>query len=187
MSRDREYPAEPAGPFAPPPVAFEDREGRAIEVRPFGADDEAGREALVDMYTQFDPSDRAQGIPPGEESRIRSWLDQICGPDCLNVVAWDVGADPDRAAGHATLVPDGEAYELAIFVLQAYQRAGIGTRLMEALLGHGAANGVEKVWLTVERWNHAAVALYEKLGFETTDAQSFEKEMAIRIGPTPDE
>ncbi|WP_224333558.1 GNAT family N-acetyltransferase [Haloprofundus halobius] len=176
MTRERLYPDEPAGPFDAPPIEFEDREGRSIEVRAY---DPAGDEyeRLVEMYAEFDPADRAQGIPPGREERIRSWLDTILGSDCLNVVAWC----GDEAAGHATLVPDEDAYELAIFVLQTYQRAGIGTHLIEALLGHGQASDVEKVWLTVERWNRAAVALYKKIGFETSNAESFELEMALRL------
>lgn len=176
MTDDRLYPSEPTGPFPAPPVAFDDATGRAIRVEAYDESD-AEFEALVKMYEGFDPADRAQGIPPGQERRIRDWLDTILGEDCLNVVAWDGGA----AAGHATLVPDDEAYELAIFVLQAYQEAGIGSRLMDALLGHGAANGVERVWLTVERWNRAAVALYKKTGFETSNAESFELEMSLRL------
>lgn len=135
-------------------------------------------EALVEMYVQFDPGDRAQGIPPAEESRISSWLENILGGDCLNVIAWH----GDQAVGHATLVPDDGAYELAIFVLQEYQNAGIGTNLIQGLLGHGANEGVEKVWLTVERWNRAAMELYRKTGFETSNAESFELEMTIRLG-----
>ncbi|MFC7097155.1 GNAT family N-acetyltransferase [Halobaculum marinum] len=182
MSGDRIYPDERAGPFAPPPLTFEDREGRDIEVRPYppsaeGEEGEAEFEALVRMYTDFDPADRAQGIPPSREADVRSWLETILGGDGFNVIAWD----GDAVAGHATLVQDGDAYELAIFVLQAYQGAGIGTHLIKALLGHGAANGVEKVWLTVERWNRAAVGLYKKVGFETSDAESFELEMTARL------
>jgi len=176
MSPNRTYPDEPAGPFDPPPLTFEDREGRTIALRPFDAEGPE-MEALVEMYLAFDPADRAQGIPPGSEPRVRSWLDHICEDDCLNVVAWH----GETAVGHATLVPDGEAYELAIFVLQAYQRAGIGTRLIEALLGYGEQEGVEKVWLTVERWNRSAVALYERMGFETSSAESFELEMSLRL------
>jgi len=170
------YPDEPAGPYEPPPITFEDREGRRIEVRAHCGDD-AEREALVDMYVAFDPADRAQGIPPSEEGRIRSWLDSILGDPCCNVLAWH----GDRVIGHATLVPDDDAYELAIFVLQAYQGAGIGTHLIEALLGHGEREGVEKVWLTVERWNRPAVGLYEKIGFETAGSESFELEMVLRL------
>lgn len=176
MSDQRPYPDEPAGPFPEPPRSFTDADGRDIEVRAF-ADEPEEREGLVEMYAEFDPGDRAQGIPPARESRIRSWLDTILAEECHNVVAWH----GEKAVGHATLVPDEEAFELAIFVLQEYQKAKIGTELIETLLGHGASKGARKVWLTVERWNHTAVELYRKTGFETSDAESFELEMTIRL------
>jgi RimJ/RimL family protein N-acetyltransferase len=143
----RVYPDEVAGPYDPPPRSFEDREGRELRVHTYGegpAEDEA--EALLEMYVAFDPEDRAQGIPPTGEDRVRAWLENILAPDCVNVVAWHDG----DAIGHATLVPDGDcAYELAIFVLAAYQNAGVGTRLIEALLGAGREEGIDRVWLTV--------------------------------------
>ncbi|MFW5920187.1 MAG: GNAT family N-acetyltransferase, partial [Halanaeroarchaeum sp.] len=77
---------------------------------------------------------------------------------------------------------DEGAYELAIFVLQDYQGVGIGEELLERLLGFGQRQGITCVWLTVERWNRPAINLYKKVGFETTDAQSFEHEMSIRLG-----
>jgi ribosomal protein S18 acetylase RimI-like enzyme len=175
MANDRIYPDEPAGPFPSPPVTFTDREDREIEVRAYNGTEQE-HEALVEMYDAFDPADRAQGIPPTDEDQIRSWLDEILDIG-YNVVAWD----GDTAAGHATLVPQGEAYELAIFVLQEYQESGIGTRLIKSLLGYGADNGVERVWLTVERWNEAAVHLYRKIGFEPSDTESFELEMSLRL------
>ena len=174
----RPYPDTAAGPYDPPPRSFADREDRTIQVRVFD-DSQAELEALVEMYDGFDAADRAQGIPPGGESRIRDWLDAITEADCHNVIAWD----DDTVAGHATLVPDDDAHELAIFVDQPYQGAGIGTGLIESLLGHGADEGVRRVWLSVERWNRAAVGLYEKVGFETAGAESFEMEMAARLDP----
>ena len=173
---DRTYPDAIADDFTAPPISFADREGRTIDIRPYEETDE-GYEALVEMYDSFDPADRAQGIPPSGNSRIREWLDEILDDDCYNVIAW---CDGD-VAGHATLVPDDDAYELAIFVHQTYQRAGIGTHLIQGLLGHGQSVGVKKVWLTVERWNRAAVSLYKKIGFETSNAESFELEMALRL------
>ena len=169
---ERTYPDEPAGQFPEPPLSVTDKEGREIEIRPY-ADGEF--EAVVEMYADFDSADRAQGIPPATESRIREWFEDLLTG--LNVVAWH----DDRAVGHATLVPDEDAYELAIFVHQDYQRAGIGSKLIRALLGHGRAEGVERVWLTVERWNHAAVNLYESVGFETHGSESFEIEMVLRL------
>ncbi|MGB9986811.1 N-acetyltransferase family protein [Salarchaeum japonicum] len=168
-----DYPDTASGPFPSPPSSFTDGDDRDIEVRAFDDD----TDALVEMYVDFSQEDRAQGVPPVGEDRVRDWLDTLTG-EGYNVVAWH----DDRAVGHATLVPDGSGgYELAIFVHQDYQGAGIGTRLLRNLLGHGADQGVERVWLTVERWNRAAVALYEKVGFETVDTESFELEMAIRV------
>lgn len=181
MTGPDRYPDEVAGPFPEPPRRFEDREGRAIELRAYDGSD-AEREALAAMYDVFDPADRAQGLPPSRPSQLADWLDRILDEECYNVLAWH---DSD-VVGHATLVPEGEPtepYELAIFVIQSHQGAGIGTHLMQALLGHGAGSGVDRVWLTVERWNRAAVSLYKKLGFETADAESFELEMVVRLAP----
>lgn len=172
---NRSYPDEPASEFPQPPTTVTDREGREILVRVAGPDDVEG---LVDMYLAFDPEDRAQGIPPVREEPIRDWLDTLFGEGCLNVIALHEG----EPVGHATLVPDvGDSYELAIFVLGSYQGAGIGTNLMEGLLGHAQAEGIEKVWLSVERWNEPAIALYEKVGFEMGSTESFELEMSIRL------
>ena len=173
---DRGYPDTPAGPFPAPPIDWTDEAGREIEIRVCQAD----RESLLEMYADFDPAERAQGIPPVGESAIRDWLDHLLCADCYNVVATHDG----DVVGHATLVGDDEGgYELAIFVHQGYQDAGIGTKLLEALLGHAAADGVERVWLTVERWNKPATYLYQKVGFESTGAEDFEREMSIRLAP----
>jgi GNAT superfamily N-acetyltransferase len=172
----REYPDDVAGPYEAPPYEFEDREGRLIEVERH----DAGIEPLIRMYCSFDPEDRAQGIPPTNEEQIRTWLETLVEADALNVVAWH-GEDP---IGHAMLVPDNDrSFELAIFVLKEYQNAGIGTGLIEGLLGAGRENGVERVWLSVERWNEPATALYRKVGFRPTDDGSFELEMSARLTP----
>ena len=185
----RVYPDELARAFERPPFEFEDEAGHEIAIRTFerevpddeaeedGEDGDEEFEALVKMYVAFDPADRAQGIPPARESQVREWLGTILENGC-DVLAWYGG----ECVGHATLVPDGEdAYELAIFVLDEYQRAGIGSQLMEGLLGHGQERSAERVWLTVERWNDVAMALYRKFGFETSDTESFELEMALRL------
>jgi len=172
---EREYPDEPADSFPRPPATLSDRDDRDVELRTGSADD---HEPLVEMYLAFDPEDRAQGIPPVREESIRTWIDTLLDEECLNIVATH---DGDHV-GHATLVPDdGESYELAIFVLGEYQGAGIGTYLLEHLLGYAQAEGVEKVWLTVERWNDPAIALYRKVGFEMCSTESFELEMTIRL------
>lgn len=181
MSRDRHYPDEPAGPFESPPVSFTDAAGRDITIRQFGTGSEsrsAERDAVFSMYHDFDPVDRAQSLPPVAPDTIVEWLDDILVDTTINVLAWHEA----EVAGHAMLVPDSaDAYELAIFVNQSYQQAGIGSRLIRCLLGAGADKGVNRVWLTVERWNTAAIKLYRSVGFETTNAASFELEMGLLL------
>ncbi|CCQ32966.1 phosphinothricin acetyltransferase protein [Halorhabdus tiamatea SARL4B] len=180
MNGDRSYPAAVSGPFPTPPHRFDDEDSREIVVRV--ADDD--REALVEMYEAFDSEDRAQGIPPVGEDSIRRWLERVFESDCLNTIAWH----DDDPVGHAMLVPDEEgAHELAIFVLGSHQSAGIGTELLQTLLGYGKREGIERVWLTVERWNEPAIGLYQKVGFEIRNTESFELEMAIRIADSGDE
>ena len=205
MRRTRRYPSEPAGPFPRPPATFTDGEDRELAVEPLDRD-ESTLDDLTRMYLQFHPADRAQGIPPTGEETIRRWLEPLVetglnvGVRRLNEQGGNRGneggetseADEPAYVGHATLVPqegdpfaDGEpdatAWELAIFVLQDYQRAGVGTQLLEHLLGEASARGIERVWLTVERWNGPAIALYERVGFETVGSESFDREMAIRL------
>jgi len=134
-------------------------------------------ETLVEMYGDFSPEDRAQGIPPSKEDAIRDWLDIVTAPDCLNVVA----RHDDRTVGHAMLVADDGSHELAIFVLQDYQGAGIGTELLETTLGAAREAGFGNIWLSVERWNRPAIALYRKVGFEPAESGNFEKEMRLEL------
>lgn len=179
MTDARPYPSEPAGPFPAPPRTIVDPNGREVELERVDPGDGALFDRLVDMYDAFDPADRAQGIPPIDRDAIIEWLELIL-PDGPDLVAL---AD-DRVLGHATLVPDeAGAYELAIFVHQDHRGQGIGSALLRTLLGTAEADGIERVWLTVERWNSVAIRLYESVGFERAGDGNFELEMAIRLAP----
>ena len=153
--------ADGDGPYRPPPVDVEDEEGREIAVRAY----DGGADPLVAMYERFDPEDRAQGIPPLSEERIRSWLGPLLD-EGLNVVA----RHEDRIVGHAALLPmNDDRHELAVFVDPSYQSAGVGTAVVRGLLGHGRENGVDRVWLTVSSRNRIARRLYESVGFRTLE------------------
>ena len=54
----------------------------------------------------------------------------------------------------------------SMFTLPAYRRRGAASAVLRALSGHGVASGQRMLYLQVERENHAALALYSKLGFE---------------------
>jgi ribosomal protein S18 acetylase RimI-like enzyme len=152
---------------------FVDEAGREIHLRPY---DPSDRDALVGMYESFDPSQRAQGIPPVRTDGIESWLDSVL--DGPSVVAWH----GDRAVGHVMFVPDGDGgHELAIFVHQTYQGTGIGSRLIDAGLEHAAERGVTYVWLLVAWGNTRARGLYEKTGFTVDDPTGSDLRLSKRL------
>lgn len=139
-----------------PPRQFRDDDGRDIRLVAFDGD----VDGLVAMYDAFGYADRAQGTPPMGEPAIRDWLDTVlAGP---SVVARHEGV----TVGHVMFVPDGVGrHELAIFVHPDYQRAGIGTALLETGLGYAASRGLTKVWLTVEARKRGVEKLYCDAGF----------------------
>jgi aminoglycoside 6'-N-acetyltransferase I len=49
-------------------------------------------------------------------------------------------------------------------VAPAYQRQGVGRRLIDALLAHGRALGCKEAWVLTEHDNEAARALYRSAG-----------------------
>jgi RimJ/RimL family protein N-acetyltransferase len=55
---------------------------------------------------------------------------------------------------------------LLLGVLQAYQRQGLGTRLLKACECWGHAHHMQRLELTVMTHNFVALALYTKMGFQ---------------------
>jgi ribosomal-protein-alanine N-acetyltransferase len=78
-----------------------------------------------------------------------------------------VAEDGGVLLGYAGLLHSGaEADVQTIAVVPAAQGRGIGARLLRALLGEAARRGCTSVMLEVRADNAAAVALYERFGFE---------------------
>lgn len=149
---------EESDSFPHPPLTFDDKEGREIDVREFDGD----LEGLLAMYGRFDNKARTQGIPPRTESRRRSWLEGLLEGG-IHLVALHAG----RIVGHAALIPmDEDRHELIVFVRPEYQLAAIGSHLVRCLLGAGRSGGVDTVWLSVGKHNRVAKQLYQSVGFE---------------------
>jgi len=144
-----------------PPVTVGDAERREVQVRPYREND---FDALASMYDEFDPTQRAQGVPPLDAEEVREWLSGVLGgPNVVAVV-------DDEIVGHVGFVPDGtDRHELLIFVHQAYQRAGIGSTLLAAGLGHARQAGVGYVWLSVEKTKRYQQRFYGRAGFSAVN------------------
>lgn len=117
------------------------------------------------MYREFDPDQRAQGLPPLTESHLEDWLDVLVDEGC-NVVATREG----EVAGHAVYTPtDAAKPELAVFVHQEFQHRGLGTEFCRHVVATAAAGDRDGLVLSVGRANRTAIAIYERLGFRRSD------------------
>jgi putative acetyltransferase len=69
-----------------------------------------------------------------------------------------VARDPHPASAHVA--------DLGLMVALGARRQGVGSALLEAAVDWARGAGVRKLELHVFPWNEAAIALYEKFGFE---------------------
>lgn len=155
-----------------------DKTGAPFEVRELSPKD---RDQLQAFYEDFEPKRAAQGLPPGEPGRIRSWLTTIIATG-LHLVALRAG----QLIGHAFVVPtkrDGIG-EYAVFLREDVRGRGVGTELNRATVDAARRTGWTGLWLSVEPRNRPAIRSYEKAGFRfiPETVYSIEPEMKVDLG-----
>jgi acetyltransferase len=101
-------------------------------------------------------------------------LKKFTDPDPRNAVALIVvhsGETGEEEIGVARYVidPDGANCEFAIVVADTWQKRGIGTRLMNALIKHLQASGVKQISGSVLKGNLAMLKFIKQLGFTETN------------------
>jgi acetyltransferase len=101
-------------------------------------------------------------------------LEKFTNPDSRNAVALIVlrsGETGEEEIGVARYVidPDGVNCEFAIVVADTWQKHGIGTRLMNALITHLQASGVKRISGSVLKRNSAMLKFVKQLGFAETN------------------
>lgn len=101
-------------------------------------------------------------------------LKKFTEPDSRYAVAMIVlrsGEAGEEEIGVARYVidPDRANCEFAIVVADTWQKRGIGTRLMNALIRHLQVNGVKQISGFVIKSNSAMRKFVKQMGFEETD------------------
>lgn len=165
-----ETPAPQEAQFTP--VEIRTSKGKTLQVREYCFEDFG---ALVEMYKGFAPKRVAQGLPPPDLRRIAHWLDRL-QHQSRALLAWD----GQRVVAHALLCPISDAsVEFAVFVHQAYRRAGLGSKLAGLAMDLAARAGFAELLVTTELRNQAALGLYRKVGFHL--AGSFGSECELKL------
>ncbi len=122
--------------------------------------------ALFDAYRQHYGQ-------PAELAECTSWLRRELRDGSLICFQGQLAAE---VAGFALVTSLPASQRLAhfwqlrdLFVAGAHRRAGLGTALVCAVRDAAAASGAVRLALQTEADNSAALALYERLGFERVD------------------
>jgi len=102
-------------------------------------------------------------------------LKKFTEPDPRNAVALIVvriGETGEEQIGVAryTIDPDGKNCEFAIVVADAWQKRGIGSRLMNSLIKHLKGSGVKQISGSVLKKNSAMRAFIKRQGFVETNS-----------------
>jgi len=101
-------------------------------------------------------------------------LKKFTEPDARNAVAMVVlrsGEKGEEEIGVARYVidPDRTNCEFAIVVADAWQKRGIGRKLMNALIGHLQVSGIKQISGSVIKSNSVMRKFIKQMGFEETD------------------
>jgi ribosomal protein S18 acetylase RimI-like enzyme len=91
--------------------------------------------------------------------------DHIAGND-IDLACSRVAVDVEPVAFSLAARRGTEAWIGGMGVAPPYRRSGLGARTLTAAIEAVAAEGADAVWLEVLEGNAAALALYERLGFE---------------------
>lgn len=137
-----------------------------MEVR-VGAAEDMGQ--LAELLQRFDERDQPAGPEPVFAAELRRWWEahQASHVPFLGVIpsgaavgmAWlAIAARVPRPGGQGRLCGDVQS----VYVVPEHRSAGIGTALVEAVVRHADAVGLEHV--TVHA-NEPARSLYERAGF----------------------
>lgn len=142
------------------------RDGSVAEMRPINPDDK-GR--LVEGLSQMSPQSRMARFGSGISALSASELRYLTDVNQVSHVAWGATIDDDPA-GIGRYIVDGAAdAEIAITVVDRFQRRGLGRAIFEALAASARASGIETFHFVIEPWNRPVLHMLPGIDFVDDD------------------
>lgn len=75
-------------------------------------------------------------------------------------------------AGYGAIkIEEGKLFLSKLYIDKAYRNQKIGHNMMEFLVELCKEKGLDKIWLTVNKYNNHSIAAYERFGFVKVDEQ----------------
>ena len=147
----------------PAPLAYSLPDGLQTELRPLTENDGDLIRAGLSMLSEKSRRQRfGTSVDHLSDSEIR-YLTDI---DQVEHVGWGATIDGLPAGlGRYILVPEEDCAEIAITVVDIFQRRGLGTLLLQVLAASARFNGVDEFCFWVEPYNKEVLKMLE--GIET--------------------
>jgi len=156
--------------------------GESLRVRPVRHDDGALEEAFVRGLSL---ESRYQRMLSGGVKVTPEWIESMTHIDYHRHMAFAVtsvidGVEPFVGVGRYVVDAATPGAEVALVIADAWQRQGIGRRLLATLLDHAQSAGVEQLVGVVLATNVAMLRLARSLGFTVSAEPGDATVMRIR-------
>ncbi len=139
------------------------RDGSRAEVGPLSADD---AHLLAQGLDELSEDSRFARFGSGLAGLSRSQLRYLTDVDQVSHVAWGALIDDQPAGAGRYIVGHGADAEMAITVVDRYQRRGLGRVLFDALVASARAGGIEGLYFSIEPWNRTVVKMLSGVDFQ---------------------
>jgi GNAT superfamily N-acetyltransferase len=140
------------------------RDGTEADLKPLTTGD---GDLLRDGLSQLSAESRRNRFGVAVDHLSSSEVEYLTDVDQVNHVAWGATIDDQPAGlGRYILLEDEDCAEIAVTVVDRFQRRGLGSALFDALAASARAGGIEAFCFWVEPDNVAVLRMLQ--GIETT-------------------
>ena len=147
--------------------SFELAAGQAVVLRPLRRDDHAIEHAFV---SGLSPETRHNRLLGGMIQITREYVERLTTVDFSRDMALAAavtlqGREVLIGVARYVLEADGRACEFALVIADAWQRRGLGQKMMGKLIAVARARGLERIYGDVLSTNRSMLDFCRKLGF----------------------
>jgi acetyltransferase len=149
-------------------IQVELHDGTLAELRPLTADD---RDLLLEGLSRLSEESRFARFGSGRSHLQDSEIRYLTDVDQVSHVAWGATIDGHAAGVGRYIAGDGASAEIAVTVVDRYQRIGLGRALFDALIASARAGGVGTLWFSIQPWNRAVIEMMREFEVRYDEAE----------------
>ncbi len=139
------------------------RDGTRAEIGPISAVDAP---LVAQGLTELSEASRFARFGSGLSGLSDSELRYLTDVDQVSHVAWGALIDDRPAGAGRYIVGPGSEAEIAVTVIDNYQRKGLGRALFDALVASARASGIDALYFSIEPWNRAVTRMMQAFEIE---------------------